>query len=263
MFWPIHCHPDFGYLAPTSRFWKLARVGAIAGTAGLFAGSVGVIALSQRPEFEGFRQDIADNLRGSVQFVFAPPSDRVSAPADVGCASQTYPDRCVLATQSAPEVLQERSPARRRSAKSASSNPREQVSTVPASPVPVTATSAATSSASALPAAGTEQGIAEPPTAAVNSTPAETAPQKTRARFDARRTRELARLDPQSRGLRAERRGVIGEPGNDGGRNEGMRSEGMRSEGLRNEGGRRGNNPAAQPAPERRGFFWCVQGQSC
>src|SRR5437899_189237 len=98
MFWPVHCHPDFGYLAPTSRFWKLARVGAIAGVAGLLAGSVGVIALSQRPEIERLREDFATILLGSAPSVVAPSSGRESLPPDTNCPSGTSPnldDNCL------------------------------------------------------------------------------------------------------------------------------------------------------------------------
>src|SRR4051794_18879989 len=108
MFWPIHCHPDFGYLAPTPRFWKLARVGAIAGAVGLFAGSVGVIGFSQRPEFEQLREDFSEALRGSLPFVPASSADPETS-SDANCASSTSPDlddRCQPETQRATPAVQ-------------------------------------------------------------------------------------------------------------------------------------------------------------
>ena len=79
MFWPVHCHPDFGYLAPRPRFWKLVRVGAIAGILGLLAGSIGVIALSQRLEIELLREEFAATVRSRALFAFTPSSERASA----------------------------------------------------------------------------------------------------------------------------------------------------------------------------------------
>jgi hypothetical protein len=273
MFWPIHCHPDFGYLAPTSRFWKLARVGAAAGAVGLFVGSVGVIGFSQRPEFERLREDFSEALRSSQPYTYAlsTSTDSEPAPSDASCASLTRPDldeRCQPETQRAPPVVQERFPeTRRRAAGSASPGRRMQSPPVPAAAIPpetalLAAPPAATSASAARPgvtppvrSVATENpkgvsslaaGTIDAPTAAVTPVLSEAAPQKTRRRSDHR-----ARLDSQSLNARVERRGVVGASG----------QIGYDREVGRNDTGRLGSDPVTQPRFERRGFFWCMQGQ--
>src|SRR3954453_8987587 len=110
MFWPVHCHPDFGYLAPTSRFWQLVRVGAIAGTVGILAGSISIIGFSQRPEIDRLREDFAETVISSTPFDFASYSDHASAQANANCVSQTgaSPDnKCPPASQRAPQAVHE------------------------------------------------------------------------------------------------------------------------------------------------------------
>src|SRR5712691_8463577 len=108
MFWPCHFHPEFGYMAPTPRFWKLARVGAIGCSIGIFAGSIGVILLAQRPEFALLRGDIAAAVGSPALFAFAPSPDRAPTPSVTGCPLQTWPyfdDKCLLGTPRTPQTF--------------------------------------------------------------------------------------------------------------------------------------------------------------
>jgi hypothetical protein len=242
MFWPVHCHPDFGYLAPTSRFWKLVRVGAIAGTLGLFAGSVGMIAFSQRPDIERLREEISPR---SAPFA---SSDRKSAPPDTSCPSLGRPDDNCL--------LQERFPEAKRPVVGSLPRSRGLQDSSPPAAMPPSAVPPALPPAAAQPTrpAGAE-GIADPPTAAVDSAPSVAVPQKARRRSYGRRARDSLRSDSQLHIDRVERRSVLGEAGRNG----------YDREPGRNDPARQSNYPAAQAPQERRGFYWCqqAQGVSC